>query len=62
MTPREDWLPLEGALRDEVAARVMRLGYDSLESWAGVANLEDRVDGVTEIDPVVLGALRDLTP
>ena len=62
VTPREDWLPLEGALRDEVAARVMRLGYDSLESWAGVANLEDRVDGDTEIDPVVLEALRELTP
>jgi uncharacterized Ntn-hydrolase superfamily protein len=61
VTPREDWLPLEGALRDEVGTRVMQLGYDSLESWAGVANLEDRVDGDTEIDPVVLGALRDLT-
>ena len=62
VTPREDWLPLEGPLRDEVATRVTRLGYDSLESWAGVANLEDRVDGDTEIDPVVLEALRDLTP
>ena len=62
VTPREHWLPLEGPLRDEVATRVTRLGYDSLESWAGVANLEDRVDGDTEIDPVVLEALRDLTP
>jgi len=48
--------------RDEVATRVTQLGYDSLESWAGVANLEDRVDGDTEIDPVVLEALRELTP
>jgi len=62
VTPREDWLLLEGLLRDEVATRVMQLGYDSLESWAGVANLEDRVDGDTEIDPVVLEALRELTP
>jgi len=62
VTPREDWLPLEGPLREEVATRMTQLGYDSLESWAGVANLEDRVDGDTEIDPVVLEALRDLTP
>jgi uncharacterized Ntn-hydrolase superfamily protein len=61
VTPREDWLPLEGALREEVDARVRQLGYDSLETWAGVANLEDRVDDDTEIDPVVLEALRDLT-
>jgi uncharacterized Ntn-hydrolase superfamily protein len=62
VTPREDWLPLEGSLREEVATRVRQLGYDSLGTWAGVANLEDRVDGDTEIDPVVLEALRDLTP
>ncbi len=62
VTPREDWLPLEGPLCEEVAVRVTQLGYDSLEAWAGVANLEDRVDGDTEIDPVVLEALRDLTP
>ena len=30
------------------------------EEWAGVANLEDRVDGDAEIDPVVLEALREL--
>jgi uncharacterized Ntn-hydrolase superfamily protein len=62
VTPREDWLPLDEPLREEVAARITQLGYDSLETWAGVANLEDRVDGDTEIDPVVLEALRDLTP
>jgi len=60
VTPREDWLPLVGELRDEVSARVAQLGYDSLEEWAGVANLEDRVDGDAEIDPVVLEALREL--
>jgi uncharacterized Ntn-hydrolase superfamily protein len=61
VTPREDWLTLEGALREEVNVRLAQLGYDSLAEWAGVANLEDRVDGDTEIDPVVLKALRDLT-
>jgi uncharacterized Ntn-hydrolase superfamily protein len=60
VTPREDWLPLVGELRDEVSARVAQLGYDSLEEWAGVSNLEDRVDGDAEIDPVVLEALRVL--
>ena len=59
LTPREDWLPLEGELRAEVSERLSRLGYDSLGSWAGVANLEERVDGESEIDPVVLAALRE---
>jgi uncharacterized Ntn-hydrolase superfamily protein len=58
-TPRERWLPLEGALAEEVRARLSRLGYDSLDAWAGVANLEERVDGNDKIDPVVLTALRE---
>jgi uncharacterized Ntn-hydrolase superfamily protein len=58
-TPRERWLPLEGALAEEVRARLSRLGYDSLDAWAGVANLEERVDGKDKIDPVVLTALRE---
>ncbi len=60
-TPREQWLPLEGMLADEVRDRLARLGYDSLEAWAGVANLEERVDGENAIDPVVLEALREDT-
>jgi uncharacterized Ntn-hydrolase superfamily protein len=59
VTPREEWLPLAGELRTEVSERLARLGYDSLGSWAGVANLEERVDGEDEVDPVVLEALRD---
>jgi uncharacterized Ntn-hydrolase superfamily protein len=59
VTPREDWLPLEGSLRVEVAERLGRLGYATLADWAGVENLEERVDDSGEIDPVVLGALRD---
>ncbi len=58
VTPRADWLRVEGDLRTEVDERLRRLGYDSLDAWAGVANLEDRVDGEDEIDPVVLEALR----
>jgi uncharacterized Ntn-hydrolase superfamily protein len=58
ISPREDWLPLEGELRSEVDERLARLGYDSLDAWAGVENLEERVDGDDAIDPVVLDALR----
>jgi len=61
-TPRRHWLPLEGALADEVGERLARLGFDSLDGWAGLANLEDRVDGNDAIDPVVLEALRDEDP
>jgi len=59
VSPRQDWLPLEGELADEVDERLRRLGYDSLEAWAGVENLEERVDGAEKIDPVVLDALRE---
>jgi uncharacterized Ntn-hydrolase superfamily protein len=64
VTPREDWLPLEGALGEEVRERLTGLGHDgepaaALLSWAGVENLEERVDGAEAIDPVVLEALRD---
>lgn len=60
-TGRREWLPLEGALADEVRERLARLGYDELDTWAGVANLEERVDGNEAIDPVVLTALREET-
>ncbi|HEY1563826.1 MAG TPA: DUF1028 domain-containing protein, partial [Gaiellaceae bacterium] len=57
-TPQRFWLPLEGELRTEVDERLDRLGFDSLDAWAGVENLEERVDGGDAIDPVVLEALR----
>jgi uncharacterized Ntn-hydrolase superfamily protein len=60
-TPREEWLPLDGALADEVRTRLTGLGYDSLLDWAGVENLEERVDGADAIDPVVLTALREVS-
>jgi uncharacterized Ntn-hydrolase superfamily protein len=58
-TPREEWLPLDPDLRSEVDARLTRLGYDSLDVWASVENLEERVDDGDAIDPVVLDALRE---
>ncbi|MGH3000952.1 MAG: DUF1028 domain-containing protein, partial [Gaiellaceae bacterium] len=61
-TPRRHWLPLEDALADEVRERLARLGYESLDAWAGVANLEGRVEGNDAIDPVVLTALREEAP
>jgi uncharacterized Ntn-hydrolase superfamily protein len=59
VSPREDWLPLDGELRAEVDERLGRLGYETLDAWAGVENLEERVDGDDSIDPVVLDALRE---
>jgi uncharacterized Ntn-hydrolase superfamily protein len=59
VTPREKWLPVKGELRAEVDERLAGLGHDSLAGWAGVENLEERVDGDQEIDPVVLQALRE---
>ena len=46
--------------------RLAKLGYDgelvdALNKWAGNANLEERVDGVAEIDPIVLEELRELS-
>jgi uncharacterized Ntn-hydrolase superfamily protein len=61
VTPRDEWLPLEGELRTEVDERLATAGHDSLASWAGVENLEERVDGEDAIDPVVLDALREAT-
>ena len=60
-TPREQWLPVDDALRGEVDGHLARLGYGRLEDWAGAANLEERVDGDAEIDPVVLDELRRST-
>ncbi|SRR6266536_34290 len=59
VTPRRNWLPLEGELATEVGDRLARLGYKTLDAWAGVENLEKRVDDDEAIDPVVLEALRE---
>ncbi len=60
-TPKRDWIPVDGPLRAELAERLGRLGYERLEDWAGVENLEERVEGEDSIDPVVLEALRRRT-
>jgi uncharacterized Ntn-hydrolase superfamily protein len=63
ITPPEDWLTVDEALAAELRDRLGKLGYDgdldrAFNDWAGTENLEERVDGVERIDPVVLGALR----
>jgi uncharacterized Ntn-hydrolase superfamily protein len=65
-TPREQWLEVDEALGAELRERLAKLGYDgdlgeAFPSWAGKENLEDRVEGVEQIDPVVLEALRSHT-
>jgi uncharacterized Ntn-hydrolase superfamily protein len=62
-TPPEQWLEVDDALAAELRERLARLGYDgALEEaftrWAGNENLEERVDGIERIDPVVLEELR----
>jgi uncharacterized Ntn-hydrolase superfamily protein len=62
-TPRGEWLPVDNTLARELRERLARLGYDGeLESafarWAGTENLEERVEGIDQIDPIVLEELR----
>ena len=58
-TPRSEWIEVDDTLRAEIDERLARLGYERLEDWAGVENLEERVDGDDAVDPVVLEALRE---
>lgn len=63
-TPREAWVEVDAALAAELEERLGRLGHegelaDALDRWAGVQNLEERVDGTEAVDPVVLEALRE---
>lgn len=66
-TPADEWLEVDGALAAELREHLGRLGHASgdlaadFESWAGAANLEERVSGVGRIDPVVLAVLRQAT-
>jgi uncharacterized Ntn-hydrolase superfamily protein len=62
-TPEEDWVEVDDTLKQELGARLAGLGHTgdlqkAFDDWAGAANLEERVDGVTRIDPIVLEALR----
>jgi uncharacterized Ntn-hydrolase superfamily protein len=58
-TPRDEWIAVDDALRAELDELLRSAGHDSLASWAGVVNLEERVDGEETIDPVVLERLRE---
>jgi len=62
-TPRDQWLPVDDALRQELSGRLSALGYDGdlaaqLDAWAGTENLEERLDGTDALDPVLVDALR----
>jgi uncharacterized Ntn-hydrolase superfamily protein len=62
-TPRGEWVGVDDDLRAELVERLARLGYEgdlpeALGAWAGTENLEERVDGVERLDPVVLEELR----
>ena len=60
-TPREDWLTVDASLRAELDELLARVGHETLASWAGVENLEERVReaGEDAVDPVVLARLRE---
>jgi uncharacterized Ntn-hydrolase superfamily protein len=62
-TPRDLWVAVDDALRAELTERLAHLGYNgdldsAFAAWAGTENLEERVDGIGSIDPVVLRELR----
>jgi uncharacterized Ntn-hydrolase superfamily protein len=62
-TPSEEWLDVDADLSTELLDRLGQLGYEgglehAFTAWAGAENLEQRVDGVERIDPVVLRELR----
>ncbi|HZR91005.1 MAG TPA: DUF1028 domain-containing protein [Gaiellaceae bacterium] len=62
-TPTDEWVTVDAALAAELADRLARLGYQgpleqAMRAWAGAENLEERIDGVERIDPVVLEVLR----
>jgi len=63
-TPRRLWLDVDDDLASELRERLAKLGFegkleDAFTTWTGKENLEDRVDGIEQIDPVVLHALRE---
>jgi uncharacterized Ntn-hydrolase superfamily protein len=65
-TPREKWIDVDDALAAEMRERLAKLGYegeleDAFSRWAGTENLEERIDGVEAVDPVVLEELREAT-
>jgi uncharacterized Ntn-hydrolase superfamily protein len=65
-TPADEWVDVDDDLATELRERLARLGFegelgDAFFHWAGNENLEERVDGVERVDPVVLEELRRQT-
>jgi hypothetical protein len=65
-TPERFWLDVDDELAAELRERLGQLGFDgdlhtAFYTWAGQENLEERVDGVERVDPVVLEELRRQT-
>jgi uncharacterized Ntn-hydrolase superfamily protein len=65
-TPERLWLDVDDELAAELRERLARLGYDgelgdAFFTWSASENLEERVNGVERIDPVVLEQLRRQT-
>ena len=65
-TPPEEWVAVDDGLAQELRERLARLGFEgeldsTFNTWAGRENLEERVDGVERVDPVVLEELRRQT-
>ena len=63
VTPHEDWVDVDATLAAELRELLAKLGYEgdlarAFADWAGTENLEERVDGIARVDPVVLEALR----
>jgi uncharacterized Ntn-hydrolase superfamily protein len=54
----KEWVTIDAPLQAEITTRLATLGHASLEDWAAVENLEERMGGPGRIDPVVLEALR----
>ena len=65
-TDRSEWIDVDDELASELRERLARLGYegelhDAVLRWAGNENLEERLDGVERLDPVLLDELRRQT-
>ena len=63
VTPEEEWIHVDATLASELRSRLAKVGFEgelarAFADWAGKENLEERVDGIERIDPVVLEALR----
>ncbi len=62
-TPPAEWLDVDDALAAELGERLARIGYEgdlgeAFFRWSANENLEERVDGIERVDPVVLEELR----